>query len=126
MEQRSCSLLAENAIREREREGERERERVRVRWGVGRGEWNSDSRTKLETITHALEHHLLSQNGSPLCPSFGLVVASDMRLEHGGRKRVCVRVCMRVGMYGCVCVCVCMHVCMCVCCFWQQSCIRVV
>ena len=49
----------------------------------------------------------------PLCPSFGLVVASDMRLEPGGRKCVCVcaRVCEHVWMCLCVCVHACVHAC---------------
>ena len=116
--------------RERGRERERERERERGRWGVGRGEWHSDSCTKLETITHALEHHLLSQNGSPLCPSFGLVVASDMRLEPGGRKRVCVCACVYAWRHVWMCLCVCVHACVHVCVLFlaaelYQSCLGV-
>ena len=37
--------------------------------------------------THALKQHRLSQNGSPVCSSFLLVIASDMHLEPESEKR---------------------------------------
>ena len=36
---------------------------------------------------HALKQHRLSQNISPVCSSFVLVVASDMHLESESEKR---------------------------------------
>ena len=37
--------------------------------------------------THALKQHRLSQNISPVCSSFVLVMASDMHLESQSEKR---------------------------------------
>ena len=37
--------------------------------------------------THALKQHRLSQNSSPVCPSFVLVIASDMHLEPESKIR---------------------------------------
>ena len=37
--------------------------------------------------THALKQHRLSQNISPVCSSFVLVIASDMHLEPESEKR---------------------------------------
>ena len=37
--------------------------------------------------THALKQHRLSQNISPVCSSFVLVIASDMHLESESEKR---------------------------------------
>ena len=37
--------------------------------------------------THALKQHRLSQNISPVCSSFVLVIASDMDLEPESEKR---------------------------------------
>ena len=37
--------------------------------------------------THALKQHLLSQNSSPVCFSFAVVIASDMHLESESEKR---------------------------------------
>ena len=37
--------------------------------------------------THALKQHRRSQNISPVCFSFVLVIASDMHLEHESEKR---------------------------------------
>ena len=37
--------------------------------------------------THALKQHPLSQNISPVCSSFVLVIASDMHLETESEKR---------------------------------------
>ena len=37
--------------------------------------------------THALRQPRLSQNISPVCSSFVLVIASDMHLESEGEKR---------------------------------------
>ena len=37
--------------------------------------------------THALKQHRLSQNISPVCSSFVLVIASDMHLEFESEKR---------------------------------------
>ena len=37
--------------------------------------------------THALKQHRLSQNSFPICSSFVLVIASDMRLEPDSEKR---------------------------------------
>ena len=37
--------------------------------------------------THALKQHRLSQNSSPVCSSFVLVIASDMHLEPESEKR---------------------------------------
>ena len=37
--------------------------------------------------THALKQHRLSQNISPACYSFVLVIASDMHLESESEKR---------------------------------------
>ena len=37
--------------------------------------------------THALKQRRLSQNLSPVCSSFGLVIASDMHLEFESEKR---------------------------------------
>ena len=37
--------------------------------------------------THALKLHRLSQNISPVCSSFVLVIASDMHLEPESEKR---------------------------------------
>ena len=37
--------------------------------------------------THALKQHRLSQNIFPVCPSFVLVIASDMHLEPESEKR---------------------------------------
>ena len=37
--------------------------------------------------THALKQHWLSQNISPVCSSFALVIASDMHLESESEKR---------------------------------------
>ena len=37
--------------------------------------------------THALKQHRLSQNISPVCSSFVLVIASDMYLESESEKR---------------------------------------
>ena len=37
--------------------------------------------------THALKEHRLSQNISPVCSSFVLVIASDMHLEFESEKR---------------------------------------
>ena len=37
--------------------------------------------------THALKQPRLSQNISPVCTSFVLVIASDMHLEHESEKR---------------------------------------
>ena len=37
--------------------------------------------------THALKQHRLSQNISPACSSFVLVIASDMQLESESEKR---------------------------------------
>ena len=37
--------------------------------------------------THALKQHRLSQNISPVCFSFVLVIASDIHLESEGEKR---------------------------------------
>ena len=39
------------------------------------------------TDTHALKQHQLSQNISPVCSSFALVIASDMHLESESEKR---------------------------------------
>ena len=36
--------------------------------------------------THALKQHRLSQNSSPVCSSFVLVIASDMYLETESEK----------------------------------------
>ena len=36
--------------------------------------------------THALKQHRLSQNSSPVCSSFVLVIASDMHLEPESEK----------------------------------------
>ena len=38
--------------------------------------------------THALKQHRLSQNISPVCSSFVLVIASDMHLEPESEKNV--------------------------------------
>ena len=38
--------------------------------------------------THALKQHRLSQNISPICSSFVLVIASDVHLESESEKRV--------------------------------------
>ena len=40
------------------------------------------------TDTHALKQHRLSQNMSPVCSSFVLVIASDMHLEPESEKRL--------------------------------------
>ena len=37
--------------------------------------------------THALKQHRLSQNSSPVCSSFVLIIASDMHLESESGKR---------------------------------------
>ena len=37
--------------------------------------------------THALKHHRLFQNISPVCSSFVMVIASDMHLESESEKR---------------------------------------
>ena len=37
--------------------------------------------------THELKQHRLSQNISPVCSSFVLVIASDMHLESESEKR---------------------------------------
>ena len=37
--------------------------------------------------THALKQHRLSQNSSPVCFSFVLIIASDMHLEPESEKR---------------------------------------
>ena len=37
--------------------------------------------------THALKQPRLSQTISPVCPSFALVIASDMHLESESEKR---------------------------------------
>ena len=37
--------------------------------------------------THALKQHGLSQNISPVCSSFVVVIASDMRIEPESEKR---------------------------------------
>ena len=37
--------------------------------------------------THSLEHSRLSQNISPVCSSFVLVIASDMHLESENENR---------------------------------------
>ena len=37
--------------------------------------------------SHALKQSRLSQNISPVCSSFVLVIASDMHLEHESEKR---------------------------------------
>ena len=37
--------------------------------------------------THALKQHRQSQNISPICSSFVLVIASDMQLQLEGEKR---------------------------------------
>ena len=37
--------------------------------------------------THALKQHRLSQNISPVCSSFVLVIASDIHLESESEKR---------------------------------------
>ena len=38
--------------------------------------------------THALKQHRLSQNISPVCSSFVLIITSDMHLESESEKRV--------------------------------------
>ena len=37
--------------------------------------------------THTLKEHRVSQNSSPVCCSFVLIIASDMHLEPEGEKR---------------------------------------
>ena len=37
--------------------------------------------------THTLKQHRLSQNSSPVCSIFVLVIASDMHFEPGNEKR---------------------------------------
>ena len=44
-------------------------------------------RRALNADTHALKQHRLSQNMSPVCPSFVLVIQSDMHLESKNEKR---------------------------------------
>ena len=37
--------------------------------------------------THALKQHQLSQNISPVCSSFAMVIASDMQVQSESEKR---------------------------------------